>query len=292
MEFGAHIFGVGALADPATLGEVARLAESAGYHSVFLADHVLVPRGLTSKYPYSRDGSFPYDPEKDWLDPLVALGYLAGQTGSIRLGTSIIVVPMRHPIVTAKQIATADYLSGGRVIFGAGVGWMAEEFDLLGASFHDRGRRMDEYLRLMKILWTEDNPQFEGEYFQVANCGFAPKPVQKPHVPLWIGGESPAALRRAARLGDGWHSAATSLVELPEKLRVLRAALHEAGRSEEHFVISAFPTDRFTLDVVRQFADQGVTHMLAPVFSFEPDKVRQRLEQIATEIIEPYQRGD
>ena len=292
MEFGAHIFGVGALADPVTLAEVARLAESLGYHSVFLADHVLVPRTLASKYPYARDGGFPYDPDRDWLDPLVALGYLAGQTRTIRLGTSVTVVPMRHPIITAKQIATADYLSGGRVIFGAGVGWMAEEFALLGASFHDRGRRMDEYLRLMKVLWTEDNPRFQGEYFQVADCGFAPKPVQKPHVPLWIGGESPAALRRAARLGDGWHSAGTSLADLPEKLRLLRAALHQAGRPEQDFVISVFPTDHFTLELVRQFAAHGVTHLLVPVFSFTRDKVLQRLEQIATEVMVPYQRGE
>jgi probable F420-dependent oxidoreductase len=291
MQFGAHIFGVGALADPTALGDVARLAESLGYHSVFLADHVLVPRGLTSKYPYSRDGSFPYDPDKAWLDPLVALGYLAGQTQSIKLGTSITVLPMRHPIITAKQIASADYLSGGRIIFGVGVGWMAEEFALLGASFYDRGRRMDEYLRLMKILWTEEDPHFEGEYFQISDCGFAPKPVQKPHVPLWIGGESRAALRRAARFGDGWHSAGTSLAALPEQVRILREALDAAGRSTEDFVISTFPTDRFTPELIQQFAVHGVTHVLAPVFSFERDTVLRRLEHIAAEVIEPYRRG-
>ncbi|MFQ5993005.1 MAG: LLM class F420-dependent oxidoreductase [Nitrospiraceae bacterium] len=292
VEFGAHIFGVGALADPGTLAEVARLAEARGYHSVFVADHIVVPRALMSKYPYSRDGSFPYDPDTDWLDPLVALGYLAGQTTTLRLGTSVTVVPMRHPIITAKQIATADHLSGGRIIFGAGVGWMAEEFALLGASFHDRGRRMDEYLRLMKVLWTEENPRFDGEYFRVAHCAFTPKPVQKPHVPLWIGGESKAALRRAARLGDGWHSAGTSLAELPEKLRVLREALHQAGRSAEGFVISAFPTDPFSLDLVRQCATHGVHHLMLPVFSFQRDKVLRRLEQVATEVIEPYRRSE
>jgi probable F420-dependent oxidoreductase len=291
MEFGANIFGVDALADPGTLGDVARRAEELGYHSVFLADHVLMPRHRTSKYPYSRDGSFPYDPDKNWLDPMVALGYLAARTTTLRLGTSITVVPMRHPIITAKQIATADHLSRGRVIFGAGVGWMAEEFALLGASFHDRGRRMDEYLRLMKVLWTEDNPQFAGEYFRISDCGFAPKPVQKPHVPLWVGGESPAALRRAARLGDGWHSAATALAELPGKLKVLREALEAAGRSQKDFIISAFPTDRFTLELVHRFADQGVQHILVPVFSFDRDKVLQRLEQIATDVIERYRRG-
>lgn len=291
MQFGAHIFGVGAIAEPATLVEVTRLAEHLGYHSIFLADHIIVPRELDSKYPYTQDGSFPYAPDKDWLDPMVALGFLAGQTQTIQLGTSITVVPMRHPIVTAKQIATADFLSGGRVIFGAGVGWMAEEFALLGESFHDRGRRTDEYLQLMKVLWTETNPQFEGDYFQVSNCGFAPKPVQKPHVPLWIGGESKAALRRAARLGDGWHSASTSLAALSGQLAFLRNALQEAGRDPQDFVISTFPTDRFTVDLVHQFAAQGVTHVLTPVFSFNRDNVMRRLEQIAAEVITPYQQS-
>ncbi len=290
MQFGAHIFGIGALADPQTLGDVARLAESLGYHSVFVADHLVLPRGLESKYPYSGDGRFPYAPDQDWLDPMVALGYLAGQTRTIRLGTSVTVVPMRHPIVTAKQIVSADHLSGGRVIFGAGVGWMAEEFALLGASFRDRGRRMDEYLRLMKVLWTKENPHFEGDYFHVADCGFAPKSSQQPHVPIWVGGESEAALRRAARFGNGWHSAGTSLAELPGQLRILREALAEAGRSEDDFVISTFPTDAFTVDLIEQCAAHGVSHLLVPVFSFNPERVKQRLEQIATEVIAPYQQ--
>jgi probable F420-dependent oxidoreductase len=198
---------------------------------------------------------------------------------------------MRHPIVTAKQIVSADHLSGGRVIFGAGVGWMAEEFTLLGESFRDRGRRMDEYLQLIKTLWTEDNPNFEGRYFNVSDCGFAPKSAQLPHVPIWIGGESHAALRRAARLGNGWHSAGTSLAELPEKLGVIREALAVAGRHEADFVFSAFPTDRFTVELIGQFAEHGISHMLVPVFSFDASKVKQRLEMIAKNVIEPYQRG-
>ena len=291
MHFGANLFGVGALADPQRLAEAARVAERLGYHSVFVADHIVVPRTLRSKYPYSRDGGFPYDPDADWLDPMVALGYLAACTRTIRIGTSITVLPMRHPIVTAKQIATADRLSGGRVIFGVGVGWMAEEFALLGEPFHERGVRMDESLRLVKTLWTERNPTFAGRYFRVSDCAVTPKPVQRPHVPVWVGGDSPAALRRAAQLGDGWHSAGTSLAELPGKLTQLAEELATAGRDRKDFVVSAFPTDRFGLDVVRQFAAQGVDHVMVPVFSFDADKVRQRLEQIATDVIEPYRRG-
>ncbi len=250
-----------------------------------------MPRGLESKYPYSGDGSFPYAPDQNWLDPMVALGYLAGMTQTIRLGTSVTVLPMRHPIVTAKQIVSADHLSGGRVIFGVGVGWMAEEFALLGESFRDRGRRTNEYLQLIKTLWTEDNPRFEGAYFNVSDCGFAPKSTQQPHVPIWIGGESHAALRRAARLGNGWHSAGTSLAELPEKIGFLREELAAAGRSEADFVLSTFPTDRFTVELIGQFAEHGVSHMLVPVFSFDSNKVKQRLEMIAKEVIEPYQQG-
>jgi probable F420-dependent oxidoreductase len=291
LQFGANIFGVGALAEPTALADVARLAEDLGYHSVFVADHVVMPRALGSKYPYSRDGSFPYDPDRDWLDPMVALGFLAARTTTIRIGTSITVLPMRHPIITAKQVATADHLSGGRVIFGVGVGWMAEEFALLGESFHDRGRRMDEYLRLVRTLWTEKNPTFAGQYFQVKDCAITPKPVQKPHVPIWVGGDSPVALRRAAQLGDGWHSAGTSLADLPGKLRILDEALATAGRARRDIAVSAFPTDRFTVDLVRAFAAQGVDHVMVPAFSFEVDKVKRRLEQIATEIIAPYRRG-
>jgi probable F420-dependent oxidoreductase len=213
---------------------------------------------------------------------MVALGYLAGQTRWVRLGTSITVVPMRNPVVTAKQIASADYLSCGRVIFGVGVGWMAEEFALLGESFRDRGRRMDEYLALMKVLWTEANPDFAGQYFQVRDCGFSPKPVQTPHVPIWVGGESPAALRRAARLGDGWHSAASALAELPGKLRILRDALAAAGRSQADFTISVSPTDRLTPEVLAELGRHGVHHVLAPVFSLDRDKIFRRLEAVAS----------
>jgi probable F420-dependent oxidoreductase len=291
VNFGANLFGVGPLADPERLAGVARLAESLGYHSIFVADHVVVPRTLHSKYPYSRDGGFPYDPDLDWLDPMVALGYLAACTRTIRIGTSITVLPMRHPIVAAKQIATADHLSGGRVIFGVGVGWMAEEFALLGEPFHERGRRMDEALRLVKTLWTEKSPTFAGQYFRVSDCALTPKPVQKPHVPLWIGGDSPAALRRAARLGDGWHSAGTSLAELPGKLARLGEELAAAGRRRRDLVVSAFPTERLTLDVVTQFASHGVDHLMVPVFSLDPDAVRRRLERIAADVIEPYRRG-
>jgi len=291
VQFGANIFGVGALADPAALGDVARLAEDLGYHSVFVADHVIMPRTLASRYPYSRDGSFPYDPDQNWLDPMVTLGFLAARTTTIKIGTSVAVLPMRHPIVTAKQVATADHLSGGRVIFGVGVGWMAEEFALLGEPFSDRGRRMDEYLELIKILWTETNPTFAGRYFQVKDCAITPKPVQRPHVPLWVGGDSPAALRRAARFGDAWHSAGTALADLPAKLRLLDEALGAAGRRREELLVSAFPTDRFTLEVVRALASQGVDHVMAPVFSFDADKVKRRLEQIATQVIQPFRKS-
>jgi probable F420-dependent oxidoreductase len=290
MQFGANIFGVGPLADPRTLAEVAQRAEGLGFHSVFLADHIIVPRRLASKYPYSADGGFPYDPDRDWLDPMVALGFLAARTRTIRIGTSIAVVPMRHPIVTAKQIATADHLSDGRVIFGAGIGWMAEEFALLGESFRDRGKRMDEYLQLMRVLWTERNPRFAGQYFNVSDCAVTPKPVQRP-LPVWIGGDSPAALRRAARLGDAWHSAGSSLAELPAKLHQLDEALTAAGRTRKAITVSVFPTDRLTLELVRALAALGVDHITAPVFAFDAAKVHRRLEQVAAEVIEPYRRA-
>ncbi|MGE3538478.1 MAG: LLM class flavin-dependent oxidoreductase [Candidatus Tectimicrobiota bacterium] len=175
MQFGAHIFGVGAMAEPAALLEVARLAKEPGCSALLLAAHSLLPRQFASTYPHARDGGLTYAPAINWHASIVALGFLAAHTSILCLGTSITVLPMRHPMGTAKQIATADDLSGGRIIFRLGVGWMQEEFQVLGASFHDRGRRMDEHLRLMQVLWMEEHPYFEGQYLQVADSALPPQ---------------------------------------------------------------------------------------------------------------------
>jgi len=206
MEFGLSLPVRGPLARPDLIARLAARAEALGYSSLFVSDHVVLPARSRSVYPYHPAGEFPGGFRQDYLEPLALLGYLAGRTRRIRLGTSVLIVPYRNPVVTAKQFATLDVLSGGRLIMGCGVGWLEEEFRALAAPpFAERGRVTDEYLRLMKILWSEDAPKFEGRYFQVSEIHFLPKPRQRPHPPLWIGGHTEAALRRVAELGDAWH---------------------------------------------------------------------------------------
>jgi probable F420-dependent oxidoreductase len=180
--------------------------EAIGYDYCTLSDHVIIPRELENKYPYSDTGEFPGRAGGDRHEQLTAVTFAAAKTSKLRLVTSVMVVPHRPAVLTAKVLATIDVLSGGRLSVGCGAGWMAEEFEALGTPpFAARGAVTDEYLQAFRALWTEDNPRFDGTYVKFANINFAPKPVQKPHPPLWIGGESPPALRRAAKLGDGWY---------------------------------------------------------------------------------------
>jgi probable F420-dependent oxidoreductase len=196
----------GPFATPDTMARIAVEAEALGFGYLTLSDHVLIPRKIEAPYPYSETGAFPLLDTNELQEQLTAVAWLAGQTKRIRFHTSVMVVPHRPAVLTAKILATIDVLSKGRLSVGCGAGWMREEFEALGTDpFDARGAVTDEYLQAFKILWTQDNPRFDGKYVKFADVDFSPKPVQKPHPPLWIGGESPPALRRAAKLGDGWY---------------------------------------------------------------------------------------
>lgn len=206
MKYGFTLPGRGPLATPETLGRIARRGEELGYDAVFTGDHILVPRNIASPYPYTESGEFPGSPSGESMEQLTLLAFLAGQTAAIRLVTSVIIVPHRNPLVAAKALATLDVLSGGRLVVGVGVGWMREEFEALGLPpFEERGAVTDEYIRAFKELWTSDAPEFDGKYVRFRDISFLPKPVQQPHPPIWVGGESRPALRRTAELADGWY---------------------------------------------------------------------------------------
>jgi probable F420-dependent oxidoreductase len=197
----------GAAADPAALGALAQTAEELGYDAVWISDHVVVPEEIRSSYPYSVDGRFVTQPVQPYLEPLSTMGFLAGRTRRVRIGVAVLVMPYRHPLLTAKMIATLDNLSGGRIDLGIGVGWMREEFEALGISsdiYEHRGSATDEQVRILKSVWTEDIAGFDGRFYRFDRVGVHPHPVQKPHPPVWVGGHTPPALRRTARLGDGW----------------------------------------------------------------------------------------
>lgn len=204
MDFGLHLPASSATVTAEDLVCFAQQAEALGFYCLTVADHVIVPKNISVPYPYTVDGKYPGTGYH--LETLMTMGFLAGTTKRIRFITSVMILPYRNPIVTAKMLASLDVLSGGRVIVGAGVGWMKEEFETIRTEpFEERGKVTDEYIAAFRELWTSDNPSFSGKYCSFSNILFLPKPVQKPTIPIWIGGHSKQAIRRAARLGDGWH---------------------------------------------------------------------------------------
>ncbi len=206
MEFGFSIPHRGPLANPADQKRLAVAGERLGFGALTVSDHIVIPRDIESTYPYSETGDFPGSRSGEAFEMIALLSFLAGVTEKARLVTSVMVLPHRNPLLAAKQLATADLLSGGRVTVGCGVGWMREEFEAVGLPpFEERGRVSDEYLAVFKAVWTEDPASFEGAYARFSNVSTLPHPAQKPHPPLWIGGESRAALRRAIAHGDAWY---------------------------------------------------------------------------------------
>jgi probable F420-dependent oxidoreductase len=292
MKFALHGVGSGSTVKPEPLALVARTAERLGYESIWIPEHLAVPVEMRTRYPYSADGKFPGGPMVALHDPFLALAYAAACTETIKLGTGVFVLPLRNAIGVAKSVASLDVLSNGRVLFGVGIGWLEDEFEAVGATFADRAARAREAIRMMKALWTEDAPAFEGRFHRFKALGFNPKPVQKPHPPVILGGETRPALRRAAELGDGWygaHHSPESVVSLLAQLKEFSAA---AGRdfARLEITIGLAPGVQPTLDTFRRFADAGVHRVIAfapgfvPRSRFESD-LFPMLERFAEDII-------
>ena len=205
MKFGLMFVNVGPFGLPDHLENLGRCAEEAGIESAFTVEHVVVPKDYQSEYPYSPTGKMPGDETAPIPDPVLPLAFLAAVTEKLRLGTGVMILPQRHPAYVAKQAATLDTLSGGRAILGVGIGWAQEEFAGLGVEYKRRGAITNEYLEAIKLLWTQDLASYEGRYVSFKDVDTAPRPLRSPHIPIWVGGPSDAALRRAVRYGDAWH---------------------------------------------------------------------------------------
>ena len=287
-KFGFDVPVAGPMAEPEAIARIARGGEELGFSHAYLSDHVVVPRSIASPYPYTPDGTPPFG--SSFLELLTAVAYVAGVTSSVRLVTSVMVVPYRAAVHAAKVLSTIDVLSGGRLTVGIGVGWMREEFEALGAPpFADRGRVTDEYLAAFRELWTAQSPEFAGEHVSFSNIAFEPKPVQSPHPPIWVGGESPPAIRRAGRTGNGWYPISyrashplDTLGALKASLERLHAVAREAGRDPVDIEVTyhagvydrrgeetaadgtrrAFTgTDDQIADDVRRFKEAGVSNI-------------------------------
>jgi probable F420-dependent oxidoreductase len=233
MRYGFYLPTRGHCAEPDALQTLLKRAEALGFHSVVIADHVVFPVRIASKYPYTVSGAFPG--EGAALEQLALTSFVAACTKKLRLVTSVMILPHRHPVLAAKTLATIDVLSRGRLTVGVGVGWLREEFQALGApDFDRRGAASDEILRIFKTLWTRSPASFTGEFFRFDEVKCLPAPVQKPHPPIWVGGHSRAALRRAARYGDGWHPVGATPAAMlgPAELRVLIDELRRLTKAE------------------------------------------------------------
>ena len=248
MDFGFYLPDSGSLAIPDVISRLATSAEDMGYGILAVADHIVMPTGIDSVYPYEEDGEWPGG--MDCLETLTTLSFIAAQTSTARLLSSVLVLPYRPPVFTAKIVATIDVLSKGRLILGVGVGWMKEEFEALGSPpFEERGAVSDEYIAVFKELWVQKSPGYDGKYARFADVDFQPKPVQKPHPPLWIGGESGPALRRTARVGDVWYPISTNprfpvatVAQLSGSMKKIREHAEKIGRNPDEIGVAYNPS--------------------------------------------------
>ena len=264
---------------PEMIQDFGRRAEGAGLDSIWMGEHVVLFDEMEFPYPGARDGRIPTPAGGGLLDTVATFAFLAGATSTLRFGTGITLVPQRNPIYTAKEFTTLDWLSGGRVDFGIGVGWCKEEVLACGYSWEDRGERCDEFLTLMKKLWTEPVVTYQGKHIQVNGARMDPKPIQKPHIPIIVGGHSKRALRRAAELGNGWYGFGVNPEQTAAVLDDVDAALRSAGRTRDGFEVVITPNDA-DADTIRAFTDLGVDRLVLHLGSQRPDKISARLGQL------------
>ena len=238
MEIGIHIPQVGPPAATDNVAAFAKTADDAGYDGIWVFDHVVLQKDQQSRYPYSPDGKLGFPPTMDFLEPLTLLAFLAGITKRVKLGTSVLVLPMRQPVLHAKIMATIDVLSGGRFVLGAGVGWWKEEFEVLSVPFERRGKRMDECLQLIRALWTDEWVDFKGEFYEAVDWTSNPKPVQEGGIPIWLGGGSKGQLRRIGQYADGWLATPLSMATLDSDFEIAKQAAIDAGRDPDNLKIA------------------------------------------------------
>ena len=293
MKFGFSLVVRGGDATPQTFMRMAERAEALELDSLWCSGHIIVPPQVKSDYAMVPGLKFPPTWKENYWEPFTVLSYLAAVTSNIQLGTSVVVLPMHNPFEIAKQVAEVDQLSQGRFVFGVGVGWFAEEFEILGQDFNNRGVRTDEALELMKALWRDETVNFRGSHYAVENAAFTPKPVQQPAPPIWVAGASKAAMRRAARYGDAWHPSRPSLPNLRQARKTIDGYLEQEGREPDSLEIAvklplvfqdrppgseqASTEGRVAdiIDGIQRYRELGVSHF---VFDFVPETLANALQ--------------
>jgi probable F420-dependent oxidoreductase len=275
-------------ATPEYLATLAAAAEERGFHSLWVAEHVVLFDDYASRYPYAQDGKIPAGGENGIFEPFTSLAFLAAHSSTIRLGTGICLVPQRNPVYTAKEVAAVDWLSGGRFEFGVGIGWLAEEYEAVAKPFVQRAQRCREYLWVMKSLWCDPVSEFHGAFYDLPACRQYPKPVQQPHPPTHFGGESDAALRRVADLGQGWYGFNLEPEQVPDRISFLEDRLAERDRALADIEVSICP---YLLgadaDKAKRYADTGVDQLIVMIFAPTIETLEQTLDGLVSTIVEP-----
>ena len=266
--------------------DICRRAEAAGFESLWGGEHVILPSSIDSRYPYTADGKIPAQPETPIPDPLIWLAFAAAAAPTMRLGTCILIVPQRNPLVLAKELATLDRLSGGRVELGLGVGWLREEFEALGVPWERRGARNDEYIEAMRALWAGPHAEFHGEFVDFPPVTCSPRPVQS-RIPVIVGGDSDAAISRAVRLADGYFPGEGDAERLGKLLGRLRNAAAAADRDPSSIEINAMFGAQLADPVagVEQMSELGVDRVMVPAFAFAGPGGLDRLDQFGDTVI-------
>jgi probable F420-dependent oxidoreductase len=307
MQFGLGIPHAGPGAHGPGIIKFARRAEELGFESLWCGDHIVLPTAGTNQYPYTADGSFPRSSDIGFLETMTVLAYVAAVTERIRLGSTVIILPYRNPIVQAKMFASLDVLSGGRAICGVGVGWLQKEFDTLGVPYAERGAMSDEYLQVFRLLWTADAPVFHGTFVHFDGIQFQPKPLQNP-LPIWVGGHSKRAIRRAILYGESWHPTRQTPEFVFEHLPYLRQEAERAGRDPRSLIVSLkrslhltdiglsgdvtfrsgnalTGTTQDVIDDARRCQDMGIQQL---TYDFRTDDVEEQIrmiEQLADRVL-------
>ncbi len=279
--------------DPGSALEIARVAEAVGFESVWGGEHVVMPSTITSAYPYTSDGKIPATPETPIPDPLIWLAYVAAVAPTLRLGTCILILPQRNPLVLAKELATLDHLSGGRVELGIGVGWMKEEFDALDVPWEHRGRRNDEYVAALRTIWSGSHVEFHGEFVNFEPLTSTPRPAQGSNIPILVGGDTPVAIRRAARLADGYFPGESNAGRLGELITDVRQACTDIDRDPDSVEINAmfgrhFRAPAAGIEIMQQL---GVGRVMVPAFAFAGDGGLDRLREFGEAHVLPIRAG-
>lgn len=270
MKFAVGFANIGPFAHPQPAVEFAQAAEAAGFESIWTVEHVVVPAGYESTYPYDPSGRMPGPEDSDMPDPLIWLSYLASATSTLNLATGVMILPQRNPVILAKETATLDHLSGGRLRLGVGSGWLEEEFDAIGVPFENRGRRTDEHVAALRALWEQKQASFAGEFVSFDDCMVRPRPANGT-IPIHVGGHTPVAARRAGRLGDGFFPAKGTHEELAELFATVKATAEEHGRDPEAIEFTTGGNGAIggnALAEVEALAALGVDRVILPSFLF------------------------